>query len=44
MLSAARAAPTRSLTTLEDPPGAMETPYKQSAASIVRFWWLTITN
>ena len=31
----------RSVTTLDEPPGCMVTPSRQSPASIVRFWWLT---
>src|SRR5207249_1320245 len=36
--------PTRWLTTRLEPPGGIETPYRQSAASIVRFWCDTITS
>src|SRR5207248_8383709 len=35
---------TRSLTTREEPPGCMVTPYNVSAHSIVRFWWLTMMS
>ena len=37
----ARAA-TRSTITFDEPPGCIVTPSRQSPASIVRFWWLTI--
>ena len=30
--------------TLETPLPAIETPYSASAASIVRFWWVTTMN
>src|SRR5262249_45958619 len=39
-----QAAPTFSLTTRLEPPGCMVTPYSTSAASMVRFWWLTMTS
>ena len=30
--------------TFETPLPAIETPYRESAASIVRFWWVTTMN
>jgi hypothetical protein len=43
-VAAQDAAETLSDTTREEPPGCMVTPYRQSAASIVRFWWLTMSS
>src|SRR3954451_8104672 len=36
--------PSRREMTFETPLPAIETPYRQSAASIVRFWWVTTMN
>ena len=37
-------APTFSLSTFDEPPGSIVTPYSTSAASMVRFWWLTMSS
>ena len=35
---------TFSTITFDEPPGCMLTPNKLSPASMVRFWWLTMSN